>query len=96
MGSNKEDIAKENILRDLQPMFLEARQKGLWFKSTYQNLWFSPDELQHSHNSNKFVWGKANWTLADPFELVNRKEIEITNLQISLSELKKKIYNSFE
>lgn len=85
-------MTKEEILKDLQPMFIEARKSKFWFKSTYQDLWFSPDELEEKHKNDKFIWGKVNWKLADPMELINRKEAEIKNLQLSLSELIKKIY----
>lgn len=63
---------KKTVLQELQPMFEEARKKGLWFYSYYQCMWFSPEELEAAHKENRFIWSKENWKLRDPRELLEK------------------------
>lgn len=70
MDKSRLPSERELILDELKPMFEEARSKGLWFYSYYQSMWFSPDELEAHHKQNRFIWGKKNWKLRDPSELV--------------------------
>jgi hypothetical protein len=62
----------------MQPLFEEARRTGLWFHCSYQDLWFSPDELRSEHAKGSFRWGPSNWTLRDPKEMLvsAKKELE--------------------
>lgn len=62
MSTNEKGV----ILAALKPMFDEARAKGLWFLSGYQELWFSPDELDMAQASGRFIWGPQNWRLYPP------------------------------
>lgn len=64
----------ERIKEGLAPLFVEARTKGLWFWCRYQDLWFSPDQLEAEHASGKFVWGAVNWQLRDPMERLREAE----------------------
>lgn len=59
---------RANILASLAPLFDKARAEGLWFWSSYQDMWFSPDELAKLQAQGSFVWGVANWKLRDPHE----------------------------
>lgn len=52
----------------MQDMFDEARKEGLWLYCSYQDLWFSPDELEAAQAEGRFRWGRTNWTLRDPKE----------------------------
>ncbi len=61
-------LANSVILKMLAPLLEEARQKGLWFYSPYQGLWFSPDELESLQKEGRFRWGPDNWELRDPRE----------------------------
>jgi hypothetical protein len=56
----------EEVLAQLKPLFEEADSKGLWFRCTYQNMEFSPDELRAKHKNGELLWGAANWRLFDP------------------------------
>tara|TARA_Y100000310_G_scaffold83131_1_gene79812 strand:+ start:4012 stop:4296 length:285 start_codon:yes stop_codon:yes gene_type:complete len=56
------------IRQSLDPLFRQARAEGLWFFCSYQQLWFSPDELAAEHENGKFLWGPVNWHLRDPAE----------------------------
>lgn len=71
---------KESILKELEFMFEQAEDKGLWFYSRYQQLWFSPNELRENHNEDRYVWGAVNWMLRDPEERLE----ELYNLQESV------------
>lgn len=67
---------KAEILRQLQPLFEQARREGKWFHTFYQDIWLSPDELEAAHKKGRFLWGPCNWTLRDPKELVAEAESE--------------------
>ena len=50
----------------MNQMFEKAKAEGLWFHSSYQDLWFSPKELEGQQLAGKFRWGPENWTLENP------------------------------
>lgn len=52
----------------MEELFKQARENCLWFHSSYQNLWFSPDELQAHRANGRFRWGAENWKLRNPDE----------------------------
>jgi hypothetical protein len=70
---------REQILRDLEPMFQEAEAKGLWFHCNYQDIWFAPADLRKEHEKGSFIWGKVNWTLRNPSELTRQLEANVTD-----------------
>ncbi len=65
---------------DLIPMVSEARSKGLWFFCSYQDLWFSPDELEAEWAKRKFQWSAVNWHLRDPKEKLERLDRDLASL----------------
>lgn len=85
---------KQSILADLAPMFAEAERDGLWFNSTYQDLWFSPDELRKQHGRGSFVWGPVNWTLRDPKEHLARVRRAIEEHKREVAEIEARIGGS--
>lgn len=52
----------------LDDMFSEARRTGKWFWCGYQDLWFSPDDLEAEQKASKFIWSAVNWKLRAPQE----------------------------
>lgn len=60
--------SKKEILEELKPLFIEAREKNLWFYCGYQCIWFSPDELKAEHDKGMIIWGPVNWKLRNPKE----------------------------
>lgn len=65
----------------LQPLITQARKEGKWLHCYYQDIWFSPDELEAANQEGRFLWGAVNWTLRDPHEMVQEqaeilKEVE--------------------
>ena len=65
----------------MAPLFHEARAKKLWFFTSYQQIWFSPEELAAQHAVGKFLWGAANWRLRDPVEALNDFDRKIAYVQ---------------
>lgn len=58
----------ETDLAALRNLIQRARdeRKALW--CSYQDLWFSPDELEKANDEGRFCWGVVNWKLRDPNE----------------------------
>ncbi len=61
-----------DIKKSLAPLFKEADEKGLWFYCSYQDLWFSPDDLRSEQANGRFVWGAVNWRLRRPSERMDQ------------------------
>lgn len=64
---NVEKVRAE-VRESLKPLFERARREGLWFRWRYQDIWFSPKELEAEQSRDRFLWGQDNWTLDDPKE----------------------------
>lgn len=62
------DADTEMILNGLEPLFKEAEKYGLWFYTSYQQLWLSPQELREEQANGRFIWGAANWQIRSPEE----------------------------
>lgn len=71
----------------LSELIESARQQDLWLHCNYQDLWFSPDELEEQNIKGKFLWSVENWTLQDPHVKLERL---MENIQDA-----KKTYNDF-
>lgn len=54
--------------REMTALFAQARATGKWFWTRYQDLWFSPDQLERERVEGRFRWRAENWTLRDPRE----------------------------
>lgn len=61
-----EEETRKRILIDLIPLFNQARREGLWFHCAYQDLWFTPDDLEAAQANGRFLWGAVNWKLVRP------------------------------
>jgi len=57
---------------DLSKIISRARANGKWLYCSYQNLWFSPAELEAANRKGRFLWGEINWELRDPAECLAR------------------------
>lgn len=75
---------KQEIIDDLQLMFEEAEDKGMWFFCAYQQLWFTPTELRQYQSEGHFRWGVQNWQLRDPSE---RKSQLVAKIAVANDEL---------
>ena len=84
-------MEKEDILKTLEPLFEQAEKEGLWFYSTYQDLWFTPKELRSNQANGTFVWGVVNWKLRKPQEKIDSLESLKLNIENQIREFKEKI-----
>lgn len=69
----------------------EARANGKWLHCAYQDLWFSPDELDAANRNGKFRWGPANWSLRDPQEMVAAADRRATNAKEEAGRLRARL-----
>ena len=69
------------VKASMAPLFREALAKKLWFFTSYQQIWFSPEELAAQHAQGKFLWGAVNWQLRDPVEALNDLDRKIADAQ---------------
>ena len=77
---------KEEVLRQLEPMFEKAEREGLWLQSESHDMLFSPKELHEMHDENTFLWGALNWELKSPqdeLEMLKRRKL---NAEINLAD----------
>jgi hypothetical protein len=84
---------KEEVLESLKPLMREAKITGEWFYSNYQDMWFSPKELENMWEEGRFIWGPANWKLRDPQELIMAKCTQFNALDKGIATLKDRIKN---
>ena len=82
---------KEEILKSLEPLFQEAKNKGFWFYSSYQSIWFSPKELQSEHESGTFIWGAVNWQLRDPKDHIKELKLESISIQKEILDFEERL-----
>ncbi len=68
----------------LEWLIQQARDEGKYLYCSYQNLWFSPDELEQSNKEGRFRWGAVNWVLRSPDERLEEmyKSVEYHNREI--------------
>jgi hypothetical protein len=59
------------IMEQLNKLIAQARVEKKWLWCHYQDLWFSPDELEAKNKAGQFQWGAVNWELRDPQEKLN-------------------------
>lgn len=71
----------------MKPMIAQARAEGKWLHCHYQDLWFSPDQLEAEHAKGNFRWGPVNWALRDPQERIARARRTVAEAQAELSRI---------
>lgn len=75
----------------MDALFDKARREGLWFHCAYQDLWFSPADLEAQQERGCFRWGPVNWTLRDPQERVDDLRRKATRLIADAERVEKRI-----
>ena len=85
------NIVRTTIAEQLAPLFARARAEGLYFHGHYQNMWFSPDELEALQAQGEFRWGAVNWELRDPAEHTRELERRAEWAQSALDAWREKI-----
>jgi hypothetical protein len=84
------DNEAKKIIESLQPLFDKAEAEGLWFYTSYQNLWFSPKELKQQQSLGGFIWGANNWKLRKPEEKLASLKRVAENAQKEYEDFKNK------
>lgn len=78
-------------MQDRRHLINHARTQGLWLWCFYQDLWFSPDELEVENDKGKFLWGAVNWRLRDPKERIQQLEQKIEQAEDELTTFKRRV-----
>ena len=73
----------------LTSLIKEARLKGLWLYAYYQDLWFSPDELEQANKEGRF-WSES-FIIRDPRELIDKLEQEVLSIRTKLKKVKEQL-----
>lgn len=84
-------MAAAEIRELLRPLISEARETKQWLWCSYQDIWFSPDELDAHHDNGKFLWGPVNWKLRDPTTHLRELEQRIKGAEQALSAFQHRI-----
>lgn len=79
---------REEVSRQLAPMFEKARREGLYFLCRYQGMEFSPDELQAEQAQGRLNWGAVNWELRPVAERVKHAEESVAKAQLNLVKIR--------
>lgn len=80
----------------MAPLFKEAREKGLWFYTNYQGMWFAPCELEAEHAAGRLRWGPDNWKLRDPQEMIKAMKAKRKQIKKDIAEVEKRIAREAE
>lgn len=76
---------------DLSPLIAQARTERKWLHCSYQDLWFSPSDLEEKNREGRFLWGPINWTLRDPKEHLEELERRAKSALDEVERFKNKI-----
>jgi hypothetical protein len=77
---------------NLQPLIEKARKQNKWLHCGYQDLWFSPDELEAQNKKGKFLWGEVNWDLRNPQEHIEALQSRIAEIGKEISAFQSRIH----
>ena len=75
----------------LRPLIQEAKDRKMWLHTYYQDIWFSPDELEAMNKEGRFLWGPVNWELRNPKERVEILKRGIHNAKKELDSFEKRL-----
>lgn len=76
---------------ELMALLEKAKREGLWFHCNYQNLWFSPKELERDWANGHFRWGAQNWQLVNPAERRRELEQEVKSAVARLEDFERRL-----
>jgi len=71
----------------------QARNEGKWLHCAYQDLWFSPNELEKENANGRFRWRPENWEVCNPCVEVAQLQKEVSNAQDALVSFEKRVAN---
>jgi len=73
----------------MNELIQKARKEKLWLHYSYQDLWFTPNELEKLQAEGRFRWGSINFSLRNPQE-------EVEWLKSKVAEAEKNLENFIE
>lgn len=61
---------RSQIIASLEPMILEAEQKGLMIQCTgmHNEVRMTSEKFRECLSNGRFIWGPVNWRLEEPTE----------------------------
>jgi hypothetical protein len=81
---------------DLVAMLERAKREKLWFFCSYQELWFSPAELENAWAEGRFRWGAVNWKLRQPAKHLAELAEDVQQAERQQQEFAQKLARSTE
>lgn len=76
---------REQIIASLAPLFDRAERENLLFRAHYQQIVFTPGELQKEQADGRFVWGPVNWELISKDEYLRQAEVELKSAEAEVN-----------
>ena len=61
------------MAKTVEDLIQEAKDESLWIRSHYQDLWFSPSELEQQRNQGHYLWGVESFEKVNPFARIRNK-----------------------
>ncbi len=80
-----------NAVIGMPELFTQARRDGMWLYSAYQNLWFTPDELELEQAKGGFRWGPINWQLRLPEQYIEYATRKLNEAQRFLVDASRRV-----
>lgn len=75
----------------LEQLIEQARTEGKYIFCYYQQLWFSPDELEQLNKQGQFRWGAVNFALRDPQERLDGMYVSVEKMKRDIQSLQSKM-----
>lgn len=90
--SYKERITRE-VIMSMAPLFKAAKDGGKWFRSHYQGIIFTPEELEDAQAHGRYLWGAKNWELISPHDEKKRLASKVKNAKLELVMFEQRMIN---
>jgi len=74
---------------ELSELINQAEKESKWLHCSYQDLWFSPNQLREHNSNGRFKWGIDNWSLRDPQEKLKALRVKVDNAKLQADEFEK-------
>jgi len=75
----------------LKDLIEQARREGKWLWCAYQDLWFSPDQLEMHNAAGRFNWAPVNWKLRDPNERLEEAKRRAEYAEAEVARIRREI-----
>lgn len=72
------------VYEPLVELIEQAKQEGKYLHCAYQDICFTPFELEDLNHQGRFCWGPVNWQLVTPDSLVADEQRMLRGVQKSI------------